>query len=130
MIADTCFIIDLMRGKPKALEKMKEIEENREKQFITTPTIFELAVGIKMAKLSNKEEQKVLSILKKFSVIDFKTKSAWIAGLKLGELNTKGQSIDPIDAQIVGIAITQNEVVITRNVKHFERITDLKIDSY
>ncbi|MBN1330386.1 MAG: PIN domain-containing protein [Candidatus Heimdallarchaeota archaeon] len=130
MIADTCFIIDLMRRRINALEKLKLLEEKGERQYITTPTIFELVIGIKIANKPEKETKKVFSVLKNFAILDLTAESAWIAGMKLGELNIKGQTIDPIDAQIAGIAINQNEVLVTRNVKHFERITKLKIDSY
>ena len=83
MIADTCFIIDLMRKRTNALEKLKLLEEKGERQFITTPTIFELVVGIRMANKPEKETDKVFSILKNFAILELTVESAWIAGIKL-----------------------------------------------
>lgn len=38
--------------------------------------------------------------------------------------------IDPEDAMIAGIALINNETVLTKNVEHFSRIRDLKIETY
>lgn len=38
--------------------------------------------------------------------------------------------IDPEDAMIAGIALINDESVLTRNVEHFSRIRDLKIETY
>ncbi len=38
--------------------------------------------------------------------------------------------IDPEDAMIAGIALINNESVLTKNVEHFSRIRDLKIETY
>ncbi|OLS22119.1 MAG: hypothetical protein HeimC3_32610 [Candidatus Heimdallarchaeota archaeon LC_3] len=46
MIADTSFLIDLMKKKEEAVTKLEEIEKNKESQCTTTSSIFELATGI------------------------------------------------------------------------------------
>ncbi len=38
--------------------------------------------------------------------------------------------IDPEDTLIAGIALINNETVLTKNVEHFSRIRDLKIETY
>lgn len=38
--------------------------------------------------------------------------------------------IDPEDAMIAGIALINDESVLTKNVEHFSRIRDLKIETY
>jgi len=38
--------------------------------------------------------------------------------------------IDLEDIMIAATAITRNESVLTRNVEHFNRIPNLKVDSY
>ena len=130
MIADTCFIIDLMRKKEPALKKLAELEKNNDSQYTTSPTVFELAVGVGQSEIPEKEKKKVFQVLSQFSVIEFDLESAWEAGIKLGDLFSKGNPVDPIDAQIAGIALTHDQIVVTRNVKHFTRFSDLKIDDY
>lgn len=130
MIADTTFIIDLMKKRPKALKKLKEIETKKERQLITTPTVFELVVGITMSSYPKKEKSKVLEILKNFSIVPFTAEDAWISGEILGDLYKNGEPIDIVDCQIAGTALHHDQVVVTRNTKHFERISDLAQETY
>jgi predicted nucleic acid-binding protein len=52
------------------------------------------------------------------------------AGEVQGKLIRKGKMINPEDAMIAGIALINNETVLTKNVEHFSRIRDLKIETY
>jgi predicted nucleic acid-binding protein len=38
--------------------------------------------------------------------------------------------LDPVDAQIAGMALEERLPVLTRNAKHFERVPDLKVTTY
>lgn len=97
---------------------------------MTIPTIFELTVRIERGKFLEKEKRKITAVMKQLAILELTTESAEMAGRKLGELYRKGKPIDPIDAQIVGIAIIQKKAVVTRNVKHSKRISELKIEQY
>ena len=130
MIADSSFIIDLMRKEKMALKKLEELKETRQIQYITSPTVMELAVGVALAALPKAEQKRVDEILAGFQIIALDTSSAWCAGIEIGRLRKSGKIIDPIDGQIAGIALQHDEVIVTRNVKHFEPIKGLKIESY
>ena len=130
MIADSCFIIDLMRENTSAIEKLVEINENRQLQYITSPTVMELAVGVTLATVSKKEMKKVDDILAGFQVIPLDTVSAWRAGIEIGRLRKAGKIVDPIDGQIAGIALQHDEIIVTRNTKHFQLIKGLKVELY
>lgn len=92
--------------------------------------VFELVVEIEMSSIPEKEKSKVIDIMKNFSILPLLLEESWKAGEILGELFKQGTPIDMIDAQIAGIAICHNQTVITRNKKHFERISQLKIEGY
>jgi len=130
MIADTSFLIDLMRENQKALDKLSEIERGSRRQFLTSPSVFELAVGVSMSDLPEKEKIKIFGVIESFSIIPLTFESAWRAGLELGELYNKGKPVDPIDGQIAGIALEHNEPVVTRNAAHFNRFPNLKVETY
>ena len=130
IIADSSFIIDLMRKKEDALAKLKEISRDGIAQYITTPSVMEIAVGVSLADLPEKERERIDEILGTFQVLTLDTIAAWRAGLELGRLQRKGSIIDPIDAQIAGIALQHNEPVVTRNTKHFSHFKDLQVESY
>jgi predicted nucleic acid-binding protein len=130
MIADSSFVIDLMRKSKGALSKLETMTHEGAAQYLTTPTVMELAVGISLASLPEKEKDRVTTILSDFQVLPLDTVSAWRAGIELGRLRKEGLLVDPIDAQIAGIALQHNEVIVTRNLKHFDRFEGLHIESY
>jgi len=130
MILDTSFVIDLMDGLPEAIEKLKQLNHLKENCFITTPTIFELWSGIVQSDKPEQEKRKVLDILESQLILNFDNLSAEEAGKIDGTLLKEGFSIDPEDSMIAGVAKFHNEVILTRNIKHFSRIYGLKIESY
>ncbi|MHA1929405.1 MAG: PIN domain-containing protein [Candidatus Thorarchaeota archaeon] len=130
MIADSCFIIDLMRESRPALKKLIEINEQSQGQYITSPTVMELAIGVALAGLPKKEQRKIDEILAGFQVIPLDAVSAWRAGVEIGRLRKTGKIVDPIDGQIAGIALQHEEYIVTRNVKHFQLFKGLKVESY
>ena len=130
MIADTCFIIDLMRKQMNAIDKLVQIEKNNESQYLTSPTVFELAVGVAMSSMPEDQKQKIIEIIKGFSVLSLTFEEAWRAGLVLGHLYIQSQPVDPIDAQIAGIALVKNQHLVTKNVDHFNRFPDLQLDLF
>ena len=52
------------------------------------------------------------------------------AGEVDARLLREGAPIDPEDAMIAGIALALGDVVLTRNVRHFSRITGLRVEGY
>jgi hypothetical protein len=130
LIADTSFLIDLIRGNQEAINKLKEIFERNLGQYIASPTVMELAVGVTLATLPRKELQKIDEILDGFQILSLDSISAWRAGLELGNLKRSGVTVDPIDAQIAGIALQHDDIIVTRNIKHFERFKGLRVETY
>ena len=130
MIADSSFIIDLMRKRQSALKKLDEIRETRQLQYITSPTVMELAVGVALAALPKSEQKRIDGILSGFQVIPLDTISAWRAGIEIGKLRMKGKMVDPMDGQIAGIALQHDETIVTRNARHFQLFKDLRVESY
>ena len=130
MIMDTTFLIDLMKADSSAVRKLKELEENKTIQNIASPTLYELYVGITLSDKPEKEKRKVLDVLTSATILDLNAKSAPKAGEVQGRLIKGGEMIDSEDAMIAGIAIGNNETILTRNVEHFSRIRELNIETY
>jgi len=130
MILDTTFLIDLMKADPSAVRKLKEMERDKVTQNIAAPTLYELYVGITLSSKPEKEKRKVLDTLTAMNILGLDAESAAKAGEVQGTLIKEGKMIDPEDAMIAGIALLNNEILLTKNVEHFSRICDLKIVSY
>jgi len=127
MIIDTTFIIDFLRGEKEAIAKISELKNEPIKT--TSVSVFEVWQGIHDIRDKSRRER-IENFLSSIGLLAFDVKSAKTAGTIYAELKTKGKSIDAADCMIGGIALNQNEVLLTRNKKHFENIPGLKIDVY
>jgi len=130
MIADTSFIIDIMRANKEAIKKAEEIERTGSTIAVTSISIFELFVGVGLSIEQDYERKKITRILDGLSVISFDKDSAKEAGRIYAQKRRDGLVIDPEDSMIAGVCAKRNEILITRNIKHFSDIENVRIDSY
>lgn len=130
MILETSFIIDFMRGNENAVRKMKELIDSNNSISIASPTIFELFSGLEQSSMQSEELDKIHKIIHNQLIWQFDDSSAEIAGRIHGYSTKNNSGIDPIDAMIAGIAIKHNEKILTKNIKHFSKISNLKIENY
>ncbi len=130
MIADTTFLIDIMRGDHSAIEKGEELERDGVQVNITTVSVFELYVGLNLSIRPIEEKNKIDKVLGNIVVHHLDFKSAREAGEIFADKKRRGQTIDPEDAMIAGICISIEEPILTRNVNHFSNIGRLTVESY
>jgi tRNA(fMet)-specific endonuclease VapC len=130
MLLDTTFLIDLMVGDSKAIAKAQKLEVEGIPRAIGAPTVFELWSGIAQSDKPEDEKKRIQEIVVSITQLPLDTRSAIMGGTIYGELATKGETIDPEDAMLGGIAKANNETILTRNVKHFGKIEDLVLETY
>ncbi|OLD55668.1 hypothetical protein AUI46_03980 [archaeon 13_1_40CM_2_52_13] len=130
MIADTSFIIDLMQNDPGAVTKAKSLEKAGSAISLSSPSIFELYVGVTLSVRKEEERSRVLAVLSGLSLYSLDSESAILAGVIYGQKITRGRHADPIDSLIAGIAKRSGETVLTRNAKDFAGIEGLKTETY
>ena len=129
MILDTSFIIDLFRNNESAVKKAKELKIRNIPLATTTVNVFELWQGA--YDIKNKEvRDKILAFLSPTGLFVLDLASAQEGGVIYSELRNKGEMIDPEDCMIAGIVKTSNKTLLTKNKKHFDRIRDLKVETY
>lgn len=127
---DTSFIIDIMRENTEAIQLRKKLERSNDSLAIASPTIIELIRGLDSVNLKEMEKDKIEEFINLVTTLSLDKKSAVRAGGIDVELIREGEKVDIEDVMIAAIAITNNEKLITRNKKHFERIKNLEIESY
>ena len=130
---DTSFLIDIIKGKPLNKE-LNSLLDERWTLTIASPTILELFKGIYLNKnlkySSNEERDRINEILLSITILDLDKESAIMAGKIEADLINHGKEIDIVDVMIGAICIKNNETIITRNKKHFEKIPNLKLRTY
>jgi predicted nucleic acid-binding protein len=119
-----------MKQDADAIQRAQDLSNASIPILVGTPTIFELYVGVELSARSREEEGKVLSILKSLPSLQLDAAAASRAGTIYAQRNREGARIDPEDAMLAGIALQNNEPLLTRNRKHFEGISELKLEYY
>ena len=129
MILETSFVIDFLKNEKDAVTKLRSLVENDEVLGIAAPTIFELWTGLHALDKTETEKNRVNSIINSLIVYHLDYESATVSGKINGELIKKGLKIDPEDCMIAGIAIINNQKLLTKD-EHFKRIEGLKVVEY
>ena len=125
---DTNIIIDLLKNEKGTVKKIKELEERGVELSTTTINSFELFKG--SLRSNQKEATKILlELLNNLKILSFNFKASEKAAEIFEELRIKGEAIDALDLMIASIAIVNNETLMTKNTKHFERMRELKIEA-
>lgn len=113
-----------------ALERARELERQGADARVPTVAMFELWRGVHLAAESPSEAERVSRILASFPSAPFDAPAASRAGEVDARLIREGAPIDPEDAMIAGIALALGETILTRNVRHYSRIPELRVEGY
>lgn len=127
---DTDFIAALDRHDSAALEKMQELDRIGETIHTTAVNVAEAFHGAHKAENKGRKAAlgDVRELLRRFSVLSLDYGSASIWGELANRL--KSNSIGDMDLLIASIAIANKQTLLTRNVKHFERVPNLTVENW
>lgn len=130
MILDTTFLVDLARRDRGAFARLDELEARGETLRVPAPAVFELSGGVERSRDPPRETRAVTEVLEGCVVLPLEPRQAMRAGRVSGALLLRGVRLDPIDALIAGIALEEDDAVLTRNLRHFRRVEDLRVEAY
>lgn len=132
---DTSFLVDLIREQTRkklgpATRKLVQLDERNHSLTTTLLSVGELYAGAGAAQNQAREIAKVEGILSLLEILPFETSTARIFGLLAAELKGKGAQIGVVDTLISAVVLENDEVLITRNIRHFSRVERLRVESY
>ncbi len=127
-LLDTNILSALIKDpKGNAAQQVRKV--GADKIFTSIIVASELQFGIRK-KASDQLTQRVESLLESIQVLDFKTP----ADIHYGEirhfLQKSGTIIGPNDLLIAAHALSENLIMVTDNVKEFNRVPDLKVENW
>ena len=107
---------------------MEELKSSEEVVSTTAISVAEFYLGAyrardKMAALTEADK-----FLEPFSTLELDFPSAKLYG-QIGE-KLKSNMLAPLDLLIAAIALANKQTLLTRNVKHFERVPGLIVESW
>jgi predicted nucleic acid-binding protein len=122
MVADSDVLIDALRGKEPARDRIARAIESR-LLATTSITLFELLSGASSAA----EQRKVETLLSALRILPVDDASAITASEIRRKLERRGRGIGMADYLIAGICLSQSLPLMTRNREHFGRIEGLEL---
>ncbi len=124
-ILDSDILIYFLKGEKEVIEKVLSFQNDE--LYITIINYTELLYGIYNSNKISQNREKILPFLDNFKILQFdKNASEIFAKLKV-KLNKQGKIIADTDLMIASIAISNKAILYTNNLKHFNRIDELKM---
>ena len=130
VIVDTTFLIDVMRGRERALDLLERLEKEGASIGMATTTLFEFFRGLATVNLKADEKRRIVEVVSGRPLHALDPKAAARAGEVDAQLWTQGEPIDPEDACIAGVALSRDEELVTRKAREFGRVPGLRLRTY
>jgi tRNA(fMet)-specific endonuclease VapC len=97
---------------------------------IPTIVLFELEVGIAKSIAPQKRQKQLESMVSVVNILPFGNDEARRAAMIRADLEKRGESIGPYDVLIAGTALANNGILVTHNVREFQRIAGLPLEDW
>lgn len=123
---DTC--IGVLRQRPGMVQRLSQLAPTD--CAVSMVTVFELFCGLAKAQDPAKERQKVERFVSAILELPFDRAGAEAAANIRAELERRGTPIGPYDLLIAGQAVASGLTLVTNNVREFQRISRLKLESW
>lgn len=128
-LLDTCTISDYFKKNPSVIVHYKELDPTQ--IFISTITVMEIEYGLKL----NLERAKKIRpawdlMIDTIEIIPFCSQCASSTALVRSNLKVLGSSIGPYDSLLAGTALAYGLILVTSNVREFERIPQITIENW
>ncbi|MHA2271117.1 MAG: PIN domain-containing protein [Candidatus Hodarchaeales archaeon] len=125
---ETTFLIDYLRGKEEAIQKFQHFVQTGVQLFTTVISLYELHVGLLPDR--KKERERLRNLEQAIDIRPLTVTSAKEAAVIMKDLLAKGEPIPVNDAYIAAIAREFRAPVITRDLNHFSKVSDLRVETF
>ncbi len=128
-LLDTNICIYIIRKKP--VDVLKTLKTKLKKDiYISSITIAELEYGVAKSQYPEKNKIALIEFLSIFNLLPFDDTDAAEFGIIKTDLERKGKIIGPMDLLIAGQAKAKKLILVTNNIKEFERVEGIKIENW
>ena len=97
---------------------------------ISTITYSELLFGVANSSNPNGNREALDTFLKPIEVWDYNAQAAQHYGIIRQDLTKKGKMIGPLDMLIAAHAKSLSAVLVTNNMREFNRVANLKVENW
>ena len=125
---DTNIIIYTMRNRPKQVKKQFKL--HKEQLSISSVTLGELVFGAEHSQHLKHNLTDIEAMIARLEVLPFDNKAAYHFGQIRAALYSIGKPIGPYDMMIAGHARASGLILVTNNIKEFERVPGLQLENW
>lgn len=126
---DTSFIVDLLRGKPEAHQKLAEMEAEGGSFSTTEINVLELYRGAYLSRKTHQNLEEIRKLLECFQVLELEESVYEVFASLSARLLSEGKPIGAFDELIAAITLLQEGQIVTRD-EHFKKVPGLEVIGY
>lgn len=128
-LLDTAVCIGFMReSAPKTVRRVHGT--TRSDIVLCSIVRFELLTGVEQCLRPAAERIKVHGFISRFQSLPFDDECAAYSAVVRVALEARGKPIGPNDTLIAGIALRHNLTLVTRNLREFQRVPNLRVEDW
>jgi len=125
---DTNIVIYTIKNRPEQVRKVFKQHENQ--MCISAITKGELIYGAERSSQPERNLADIEGLIARLEVAPFEDHAAEHFGQLRAELYRIGQPIGPYDMMIAGHARAMGLILVTNNMKEFERVPGLRVENW
>lgn len=128
-LLDTCIVSHFFKKQEGVIQKLQKTSPAQ--IFISSLTVHEIEYGLLLKPALRKKIGEIWELfLKQINIIPFDSEEAFDAAKIRAHLKEKGKPIGAYDLLIGATALSHDKIIVTDNVKEFERIQGLEIENW
>lgn len=128
-LLDTCVISDFVKGEENTLKRLKSSPPNN--IVISSLTVMEVKYGLAInPQRAIKIQPLIETLLSTITILPFGVAEAAQAAQIRSFLKTAGTPIGAYDVLIASTALTHSHILVTSNVREFQRVPRLVIENW
>jgi len=125
---DTNIVIYVIKRKPKQALEIFNLHAGQ--MCISSITLAEMLHGAEKSEMPDQNLRRIEDFTSRLQVLDYGNKAAAHYGDIRADLERKGTPIGVNDLHIAGHARSEGLVLVTNNLKEFERVDALRLDNW
>lgn len=129
MLDTNICIFLLSKKKPLYFDRLEKLQtKGKHKIAISTIVLAELQYGISNSQRQEQNQSDLNTLLSKFEILPYSTECAYFYGKIRSSLKKNGCVIGGNDLLIASHAIAEDAILITNNIREFERVDGLALE--
>lgn len=125
---DTNIVIYIIKNRPVSVKAA--FEQHYGQMCISTVTLMELVYGAEKSAAVERNLRDVEGFAARMDVLPFDVEAASHTAQIRAELAKAGQGIGPYDQMISGHARSRGLILVTNNMKEFERVPGIRLENW